>query len=1340
MDTENTTEMKDIIRDDLSDIYVFPASSVQKYIWKLNNTHSNIAVFNNIYGYQITGRFNYEAFIWAFNKVIENNESLRTDFESSEGTLGQIVKMSCVIDIPVFDYSAMNNIEKEKYIRELADKQLNEPFELKTGPLLRCCIIKLEEELSYVITVIHSLVEDNTSQLIFNKELSLYYNNFIKGYTGDYLPSKLQYADLIMFNLSEEQHKENNNKILQWAKNLNLNGEVLNLSTDYKRPPKQSLDAGIVEFALPGDAVNKLKAFAKAGHKTVPVILLSAFNILLHKYNGLPNITVGIPFSNRILPGTENIIGSIEDVLPVTAEINEDYTINKIIELVHQSIAECRHNQGIAFYDLLKYLNLTNDTYCHPVYQAVIKYENPYITPEFEGLRVSPLKFYNNYSLMDISFQLWENNEIIEGYFKYSLDLFSEDTAERMTKHFLRILDEVCTNADKEVKYIDILTEDEKELFSKVNSTYTEYPANKCIHTLLEEQAFRTPDAVAVQYENEKITYLQLNERANCFADYLVKKGVAVGEYVGVNIERTIDVPVVLLGILKAGAAYIPLDPDFPSERINYMVEEACLKFIVTTSQNKQIFKSGRPVEYILLDTELAGIYKHYSDRPLKIKYNPDNLAYILFTSGSTGKPKGVKIKHTSFVNFISSMAKEPGINRKDILLLVTTLSFDIAGLEIFLPLLTGARTVILPKEAVADAGRLAESIHKYSVTIMQATPATWKLLTESGWTPKPGMKILCGGEALCPSLADKLLADDIELWNMYGPTETCVWSSVKRIIKSDLNISIGRPISNTTFYILDKNLQPVPVGIPGTLYIGGAGVSSGYLNRPELTDKVFIKNPFSSDPESIIYNTGDMAKWKSDGDVLCLGRSDFQVKIRGYRVEIEEIEKQLVKIEGIKEAVVTVIPEYNELNQLAAYIIPADTSVNEAAIRNKLREALPEYMIPAEFSFIKSFPLTPNGKIDRKALTALPVDISKNPGVEFKAPENVLEYKLVQIWEAVLQKKPIGITDNFFDLGGHSLLAAKLFSKINESIGIKIPLAILLNAPTIRELAAVIKRDGHNQGWSPVVPINQEGSNPPLFLIHGAEGNVLLYRELAGYLGKEQPVYGIQSQGLDGLEKFNPEFEYVARFYKEEIRKIQPQGPYLLGGYCLGGTIALEIACQLKEENQEVAMLAMFESYNLNCGKDILKHSYEAVRKIQNMYFHILNYLNINADERPLFLKNKLQTAAFRWKARVNHLLGTIMFNPARKQKYPHLIVKKLNDEAEEKYVPKKYPGEICLYKPDKDFIGMTDYFYGWGQVADVKVFTLPINPKGMLVEPYVKILASSLKSVIETKLKSAG
>ena len=1337
MDSRNNTEINDAVKKDVTDVFVFPASSVQKYIWEINNLHNNPLVFNNISGFSVSGDFDCDAFIWAFNRIIDNNESLRTCFENSEGTLAQIIKMTSNAEVSIYDCRVPDKREKEEQINKIIREELNKPFDLKNGPLVRASIIKLEDKLTYVIVVVHGIIEDDTSRLLFFRELSINYENYIKGYRNDYQPPKLQFADLIMFNLSDEQHKEKNNKIFQWQENLNGNRDVLTLNTDFKRPAKLSLNAGIYNFIIPPETFSRIKALSKSAHKSLPVILLSAFNILLHKYSGNDSLTVGIPFSNRILPGTENIMGCIGDILPVKTNIKNDCTFYNILENVHNSIMAGRQHQGVSFYDLLKSLNINYDASYHPVFQAAMKYGNPFIMPEFESVHMAPLELSNAYSLMDISLQMWESNDLMEGFFKYSADLFTVETIGRMVKHFMRVLEEVCAYPEKEIKNINILTKDETELINKVNNTNAGYPSGKCIHTLFEEQAFRTPDSVAVQYENEKITYLQLNERANCFANYLAGKGVVEGDFVGVNIERTIDVPVVLLGILKAGAAYIPLDPGFPGERLNYMVDASQIKYIVTTAQNKDAFISKNNILFISFDQEIHGILKHYSNRNIKTKSSSDSLAYILFTSGSTGKPKGVKIQHKSFVNFIYSMAKEPGINRNDVLLSVTTLSFDIAGLEIFLPLLTGARTVILPKDIVMDAELLAESIHKHSATIMQATPATWKLLTEYGWKPNDGMKILCGGEALCQPLAEKLATENSELWNMYGPTETCVWSSVKKITRNDLSISIGKPIDNTSFYILDSNLQPVPIGIPGELYIGGAGVSPGYLNNQELTDEVFIKDPFSSDSGSKIYKTGDLAKWRSDGDVECLGRSDFQVKIRGFRVETEEIEKQLMKIEGVKEAVVTVMTDYSGMNRLAAYIITADQILNDSFIRRRLREVLPEYMIPAGINFVRSFPLTPNGKIDRKTLSTASVAVTVSHSNEYKAPENVLEYKLVQIWETILQKKPISVNDNFFDMGGHSLLAAKLFTKIYESTGIKIPLAILFNAPTISELAAVIKRDGHNQGWSPIVPINQEGSNPPLFLIHGAEGNVLLYRELAGHLGKDQPVYGIQSQGLDGLEKFNPEFEYVAKYYKEEIKKIQPEGPYLLGGYCLGGTIALEIAAQLQEENQEVALLAMFESYNLNSGKDILKYSYEAVRKIQNVYFHILNYLNIDSKDRPLFLKNKLQTAAFRWKARVNHLMGTLFFNTTVKQKYPHLIVKKLNDKAEEKYIPKKYPGEICLYKPDKDFIGMTDYLYGWGQVADVKVFTMPINPKGMLVEPYVKLLAESLTNVIKMRLK---
>ena len=965
MDISSRIELKDYIVTDDDDIFVFPASPIQKQIWDLNKLYPDSSVFNKIYGFRIKGKFNYDAYSWALNKIIERHESLRTCFGYRENSLVQIIKTSMTIDNPLFNLSDDERDKKETKIKQIIETELSNPFNLKTGPLIRSVVVKLAEGEFELFLSTHSIIADQTSLIIFNKELGLYYSRYSAGKYTDVESPRLQYADWVMFNFTEEQQKSHTGKLEYWKNQLNGFQEALDLNYDNKKPVRRSLRGDVYNFEISKRTSEKIKSIIRKESKIACPFFLSVLNILLYRYSGKQELIVGCPFSNRIYPGTEDIIGCMANTLPVKTVLKEDDTFNSLLKNVKENVQSAKKNQEVPFEKIMESLGSDFNPGNSPIYQVNFIYGNSAIVPEFEDLQIESLHLHNLSSQYDISLHIWENDEVFSGYIEYATDLFEKATVARMFSHYVNIIETGLENPDVRINDINILTQEELKLYAQLNETSVNFPSEKCIHSLFEEQAFRTPDAIALQYERQKLTYVQLNEQANCFANFLIKKGVNVGDFVGVNIERCLEIPVVLLGILKAGAAYIPLDPGFPTERLNYMVEDAKIKYLVTTSSNKEIFKSGNQIEYILLDKEISNIYKHYDNHNISKKYSSENLAYILFTSGSTGKPKGVKIQHKAFVNFINSMAKTPGVNRNDILLSVTTLSFDIAGLEIFLPLLNGARTVILPKDVVMDAELLAESISKYSATIMQATPVTWKLLLEFGWQPKSLLKILCGGEALSSTLAGKLSKLNCELWNMYGPTETCVWSSVKKILPDDAFVSIGRPIDNTTFYILDKYLNMVPVGIPGELYIGGMGLSSGYLNRPELTDTMFIKNPFSSEPDSRIYKTGDLAKSHPDGNVECLGRVDYQVKIRGFRVEIGEIEKQLVKINNIKEAVVVSVSEDCGLNQLVAYIITDDGNIDISGIRKNLNEFLPDYMIPSTFNLISSFPLTPNGKID---------------------------------------------------------------------------------------------------------------------------------------------------------------------------------------------------------------------------------------------------------------------------------------------------------------------------------------------------------------------------------------
>ncbi|MCW8816478.1 MAG: amino acid adenylation domain-containing protein, partial [Ignavibacteriaceae bacterium] len=619
---------------------------------------------------------------------------------------------------------------------------------------------------------------------------------------------------------------------------------------------------------------------------------------------------------------------------------------------------------------------------------------------------------------------------------------------------------EICENADQKVSEIQILhKEAQNKVLNEWNDTKGAFPDDSTVIGLFEEQAKQSANKVAVESGGEKLSYSRLNERTNQVANYLTSIGVKAGDYVGICIDRSVEMLISMLAVLKSGAAYVPMDPIFPAERLEYMIDDAEVKVIITTSQLTDIF-SGFNGQRILIDREWEKIKLQGNQSP-DIKVRPDNLAYVIFTSGSTGKPKGVQIGHRSVVNFLLSMQNEPGIRSDDVLLSVTTISFDISVLELFLPLISGARLIIAPRSTTSDGKLLIKALKDSKATIMQGTPSTWKMMIEAGWRSAPDLKMLCGGEALPIELAKQMLAKGESLWNMYGPTETTVWSAVKKIEPEDDAVYIGPPIANTQFYILDNELNPVPIGVPGELLIGGEGLARGYLNRPELTDEKFISNPFG-ESGSRLYRTGDLARYKSNGDIEFLGRLDHQVKIRGFRIELGEIENVLSEHTAIKDVAVNAWSDASGDKKLVAYYISeSGETIQVSDFREFLRHKLPDYMIPSFFVRMDEFPLTPNKKIDRKALPA--PDVSEVSTAEkYVPPRDELERELASIWQKILGVKAIGINDNFFDLGGHSLLAAQLFAQIEKRMGKNLPLALLFQAPTIAQLAEAVR----NKDW----------------------------------------------------------------------------------------------------------------------------------------------------------------------------------------------------------------------------------------------------------------------------------
>ncbi len=682
---------------------------------------------------------------------------------------------------------------------------------------------------------------------------------------------------------------------------------------------------------------------------------------------------------------------------------------------------------------------------------------------------------------------------------------------------------------------------------------------------------------MAVVSGSRALTYAELDAYSSRVAHQLLERGVIKGALVAVAFERSVELLVAVVAVMKAGGAYVPVDPAYPPERLAFILEDARPAIVLTQADMATALP---PCELLVVDVEEHSPVPAVSPPASQYRVGPDDLAYVIYTSGSTGRPKGVMITHRGLTNLLETMAQEPGLDAGETMVGVTTPAFDLSVPDLYLPLFTGARLVLASREEAADPDALAGLLERFEARLMQATPATWRMLVDAGWSGREQLRVVCGGEALPPQLATRLAERVGALWNFYGPTEATVWSTCARV-GTDGSVSIGTPLPNTSCVLLDAGGRVVPDGTPGELCIGGVGVARGYLNRPELTDERFVPDRVSGLETPLLYRTGDQARRRPDGTLEFLGRLDDQVKIRGFRVELGEIEATLNRHPAVAQAVALLVEADAEDPRLVAYVVPEagkDTAARD--LRRFVRDHLPSYMVPATIVAVDGFPLTPNGKIDRKALPAADRDLDDEPDRHVVPPRTPLERRLVEIWQDVLGIGSIGVTDDFFELGVDSLTAARLFARIEHTFGEKLPLAPVFRAPTVERLAELLSdQEGTAPRCSSLVPLRETGSRPPLFCVHGGAGTILLYSELARRLGPEQPVYGLQAVGLYGGEAPQTSVPKMAARYVEELTAAVPVGPYLLGGYCYGGLVTFEMAHQLRAQGAEVALVAMFNA-----------------------------------------------------------------------------------------------------------------------------------------------------------------
>jgi len=1034
-----------------------PLSFSQERLWFLDQLEPGGYTYNLLATYRLKGNLETTALEQSINEIVRRHEVLRTIFKSVDGQPEQIILSSTTVKIPLLDLRGFVSEEERQFeIRRLCKEEAQRPFDLARGPLLRVSLLQLADEEYLLLRAMHHIVIDGWSGGVFFRELAQFYEAFSNRQPLLLPDLPIQYADFATWQRQWLQGETLETHLSYWKKNLQ-NIPTLQLTTDRPRPAIQTSHGAHQSFVLSETLSAGIKSLSHRHNVTLFTVLLAAFQTLLARYTGQTDIVIGSPIAGRNRGELEALIGFFLNMLALRVDLSGNPTFLDFLGRTRKVCLEALAHQDLPFEKLVEKLHTKRDLSYHPLFQVTFGFRNtPKFSIQLAGLKAEELEVDSGIARFDINLFMEEEENHLRGYLNYNTDLFNPDTIKRLIGHFKNLLESIVRDPVQRISNLSMLSEAERhQLLIEWNDTGRDYPTTKCIHQLFEEQVEKTPYATALVFEEQQLTYWELNQRANQLAHYLRKQGVGPEALVGMCVERSLEMVVGLLGILKAGGAYVPLDPEYPKERLAFVLDDAQISILLTQLKLLPRFADLR-AHVLCIDNDGEKIAQERDDNPSTLAM-AENLAYVIYTSGSTGQPKGVQIQHRSVVNLLRSMRRRPGMTDRDTLLAITTLSFDIAALELYLPLTVGGQTIVVSREIASDGCRLADRLSGASATVMQATPATWKMLLDSQWENDSRLKILCGGEALPNKLADQLLLKSSSLWNMYGPTETTIWSVHCQVSVERESTSLGRPIDNTQTYILDANLQSVPIGVPGEIYIGGDGLARGYLKQPDLTAERFLPNPFGKQPGARLYKTGDLARYLPDGKIEFLGRIDNQVKIRGFRIEPGEIESVLIQHAAVREAVTLAQEDEVGEKYLIAYIVAVQIPISRTSeLRNFLKEKVPEYMVPSAFVFLEAMPLTPNGKLDYNALPALDQS-SHELGERYVAPRTLVEELIAEIWAEVLKRDKVGIHDNFFELGGHSLLATRVISRAHKIFEVEVPVRILFEHPTIAGLALQI-------------------------------------------------------------------------------------------------------------------------------------------------------------------------------------------------------------------------------------------------------------------------------------------
>jgi amino acid adenylation domain-containing protein len=1331
-----------------------PMSFAQQRLWFIDRLVPGNSFYNMLGAFCLKGPLNRQALEAALNHLVTRHEILRTTFAEIDGQLVQIIKPAMKLALPLIDLIGWTVDERDAETRRQAFEEGDRPFDLTEGPLLRATLLHLDDEDHLLLLAMHHIVSDGWSLGVLLGELAKFYKGHLTGVAADLPNMPIQYADYAAWQQRWLQGDVLAAEMSYWRQQLQAAPTLLALPSFHPRPSTQSFRGAVHRFAISDSLTQSLRLLSRQETVTMFMLLLAIFKVLLSRYTGQADIVVGTPVAGRNRSEVEQLIGFFINTIVLRTDLSGNPTFRELVGRVREVGLGAFAHQDLPFEKIVEELHPQRDLSHTPVFQVMFGVQNePVDALDFPELTIKAMEVDNQTAKFDLTLDLQESEGGLLGWFEYSTDLFGADDVIRMAGHFQTLVEAVVQNPDQKIADLRLLTEDEQRLqLLGWNATTTDY-ALLPVHSLFEQQVERTPDAIAVVCGPRQLTYADLNQRANNLAHLLMEQVIGPETVVGILMRRDINLLTSILAVLKAGGAYLPLDPEYPVQRLRTIVEQsgarlviAAREFLPTLNQICNSFEeSAAPVVLVVEDA----LEQQRETQNLPSRALPDNLAYIIYTSGSTGVPKGVMIHHRGMVNHLWANIEALSMTGLDVLAQTASQCFDISVWQFLAPLIIGGRVHIFPDEVTQDPARLLSEVDGAGVTVFETVPSLLQVAladVKAGTQKQPELKslrwLMPTGEETPVALCREWLRTypSVPLMNAYGPSECSDDVTLAPIYgppdETVSRVSIGRPIGNLQVAIVDRQLNLAPIGVPGELCVRGTGVGRGYLSLPSLTASVFVPDPFSTEPGARMYRSGDRAKYLPDGSIEFHGRMDHQVKVRGHRIELGEVEAALSQVPGVSEAVVIVREDTPEDKRLVAYVACDQKVVTSDKLREFLEQRVPNYMIPSLFMLLDALPLSANGKIDRQSLPS--PDLSQSRQGSYVAPRDNVEIQLCEIWVKLLKVSPIGIKDNFFNVGGHSLLALRLMAEVQQRFQRTLPLAVLFERGTIKELAKLL-REQITSPESSLVAIQPQGERTPVFFVHVGSGNVLCYLDLARYVGLDQPFYAIQDPSLLGTVPPFESLDAMAAHYVECIRAAQPSGPYLIGGWSFGGLVAFEMARQLTAAGAEVALLAILDSGTPEMEREFERRSDDAALLAilaHEMYLPVVatELRQLEPEQRLHFVADYMNRAG-------------LIFDDAPEVVRRQLEIFKYRNRATLNYDPGPYAGAISLFvagdrQPDEEEAeALPDLIEGWRKLAlgGLDVFSVPGAHHEIGREPNVQVLAGHLRSCIDQALEIA-